>query len=308
MSLLKDLQAYVAQQAGTYTNDDTGSYLDSNYQQGPQSKAYSDAAAQATRDFIAKLSPEQFAQLQAEGKPGGFVGFMDKYVAPIVKGAALGGPLAIGGLGAAGLLNGTALGGAAGFGGATGATGAAAGTAASTLPVWDAGGGLFGSQLGIDSALASTATGLGSTAGAGGGALLGLGGVAAPSLGTGFLGTVAATPGLWEAIKASGIGQAASTAAEWAAKNPGLVSLLGGALATAGGASQQSQQKPKTYAPQPGMQMKTLNQPMLNQSPGTFTPGAGMGLQNSGLSRFGAQGGMFTPSQYIPKQFTWGQQ
>jgi hypothetical protein len=109
---------------------------------------------------------------------------------------------------------------------------------------------------------------------------------------------------LWDAVKDGGSGLAS-----WAAKNPGLVSLLGGALSTAGAASGGAASAPnKSYAPQPGLKMGTLQQPQMTQQPGLLTAMSGPGLANSGLARFGAQGGTYTPGAYNPAIYKWGMQ
>ena len=70
--ILDALRASVAAQAKAAgvsdINDDTGSYIDSNYQRGPLGAAYDEVASAATRQFISQLTPEQFKAMQAEGK------------------------------------------------------------------------------------------------------------------------------------------------------------------------------------------------------------------------------------------------
>lgn len=210
----------------------------------------------------------------------------------------------------------------------------------STLPAFDTGvGGLFGSQTAIDSALASTATGLGSTAGLGGAPLMGMGGISAPQIGGGLFNfapaaldtlgldgaveltasnpaanAAASTPAAPPAVPPvssgggllSSVGTAAGGVADWIAKNPGLASLLGGALATAGSSGGSSTPtQPQSFAKQPGLLMGTMQKPQLMQSPGTLSPLGQGGYQNSGLARFGATGGLFSPTQYQPQNYGW---
>lgn len=106
----------------------------------------------------------------------------------------------------------------------------------------------------------------------------------------------------------SSAGSAVGGVADWISKNPGLASLLGGALATAGSSAGSSGGgSSQAFAPQPGLKMGSMTQQPMNQNFGTLTPmGQKPGLMNSGLSRFGAQGGLFTPSAYTPQNYRWG--
>ncbi len=105
----------------------------------------------------------------------------------------------------------------------------------------------------------------------------------------------------------SSLGSGLGSVGSWAAANPGLVSMLGGALAAAGGGSGGSGGGSQmNFAPQPGLNFGTLQQPDMPRQAGTLTGSGGSGLLNSGLGRFGAAGGTYTPTPYTPKSFTWG--
>lgn len=165
---------------------------------------------------------------------------------------------------------------------------------------------------GVDAAMADLAASGGLTPasmGASSGVWGGLSGIPGAASSTGLLtgselGTGASGAGLL-----SKIGGTAGDVANWLGNNRGLVSLLGGALAAAGSASNQNSggNSSKTYAPQPGLRMGTLQQSPMNQSAGTLAPMQNLGLQNSGLARFGATGGLFTPNVYKPQTYRWGQ-
>lgn len=132
---------------------------------------------------------------------------------------------------AAGVIGGAAPSAASGAGSA-----ATAGTSAATLPAFDTGvGGLFGSQAAIDSSLAAGATGLGSTAGVGGGALLGSGGIAAPSLAGATGATSAAGAGSSLLDQIGKAGSAATSAIDATSKAGSLWSSLGALGTTAAG-------------------------------------------------------------------------
>lgn len=98
----------------------------------------------------------------------------------------------------------------------------------------------------------------------------------------------------------SGIGSAGSSLLDWVAKNPGLTSLLGGALAGIGAGSAEPPTPEPTYAPQPGLNIGALQQAGNLQPTGLFSAGGGPRMANSGLARFGATGGTYTPGQSIP--------
>jgi len=132
---------------------------------------------------------------------------------------------AIGTAGAASGLLGGAAGAGAGVGEAAGSSLAASELGAAAPLAFDTGvGGLFGSQAAIDSALASGATGLGSTAGIGGGALLGMGGVAAPAL----------TEGIGSGVL-SGLGNLGSLGSTTSSTLPTSPATNGGGLLGSGG-------------------------------------------------------------------------
>lgn len=103
----------------------------------------------------------------------------------------------------------------------------------------------------------------------------------------------------------SQIGSGLGSVGSWAAKNPGLVSLLGGTLAAAGSKPSTPQQS-QTFAPQPGLQMGSLQQRPMDQSPGLLSTMNQPMRQNSGLARFGATGGLFQPGAYTPQAYQWG--
>lgn len=113
----------------------------------------------------------------------------------------------------------------------------------------------------------------------------------------------ASSPGLL-----GGLGSAATGALDWMKANPGLTSLLGGALAAAGSggsAGSGSASAQPTFATQPGLTMNPLRQLQGASTGGLFsaaTPGSAR--QNSGLARFGSWGGMYSPGGQQPA--IWG--
>jgi len=180
--------------------------------------------ADYAQQWFDQLSPQQQAEYQQTRQAEfadraqsfkGRLGTLASYIPAVVA--------AIGTAGAASGL----LGGAAGAGEAVGSSLAASELGATAPLAFDTGvGGLFGSQAAIDSALASGATGLGSTAGIGGGALLGMGGVVAPAL----------TEGIGSGLlSGSGLGSLAPALDSIAGSAPTPGSSLGSAATTAGG-------------------------------------------------------------------------
>lgn len=212
---------------------------------------------------------------------------------------------ALGTIGAVGL--GSALTAAGLIGG--GAAAPAAGSAAETAALADMAGGLL-PEYGTTAAY---------NAGIGGGigTLSGAGLELAPGMSTPLapLSPTAVPPGLALVPEAVGgalsgvggagsllgsAGSAATGVLDWMKANPGLTSLLGGALATAGssgsGGGGGSTAQP-TYAPQPGLTVGALRQLQPAQAEGLFSAASPVGYRNSGLGRFGAWGGTYTPGQ-----------
>lgn len=270
-----------------------------------------------TSEWFKTLTPEQqadyevaYQDVDAQNKKSlkGRIGSTLKFAVPaLVGGAALAGT-GLFGAGAQGFVGGAPLGSSGAVAG-----GIDAATAAGAL------GGAGDASIGAGGLLgggAEAGLGYGGYGGAGGtiasqGGLLGGTSIASGASPLGSLGVDAA--GMLGGAASGGgalssLGSAGSSLAGWIAKNPGLASsLLGGAVAAAGGSKPGSSTGGGTFAPQPGIRMGTLLQPQQQQG-GLLSGGMQSPMYaNSGLARFGATGGNYTPGYGAPGVFRWGQ-